>query len=73
MSTFVDRAINPKTKNIQEVWFIDDYYGHHRYAVAFRKDGKDAVFGDRKHNRDKYDFYPMHEVETPKTKAKLDN
>lgn len=73
MSTFVDKAINPKTKQIQEAWFIDDFYGQHQYAVAFRKDGEDAIFSNKMHGRDEYDFYPIYEVETPITKVKFDN
>lgn len=39
MSTFVDKAINPKTEKVQSAIFIDDFYGRHRYGVTFKKDG----------------------------------
>jgi len=44
MSTFVDKAINPKTRQTQEAWFIDDFYGQRQYAVAFRRDGEVTVW-----------------------------
>jgi hypothetical protein len=66
MSTFVDKATNPKTKKIQEAWFIDDFYGQHQYAIAFRKDGEDVVFSADKIKLNKYDVYPIYEVEAIK-------
>lgn len=44
MSSYIHEAINPKTGKKQKAFFIDDYYGSHRYGVGFRKDGKDADF-----------------------------
>ena len=72
MSTYVDKAINPKTLKIQDAWFIDDFYGQHQYGVAFRKDGGDAVFSADKIVRDEYDIYPVFQVDQPNTE-KLDN
>ncbi len=68
MSTYVNKAINPKTMKIQEAWFIDDFYGQHQYGVAFRKDGDNAVFNTNKIERDEYDIYPIFQVEVPKAK-----
>ena len=73
MSTFVDKAINPKTRQTQEAWFIDDFYGHHQYAVAFRRDGEDTVFSTDKISLDEYDVYPLHKVEALKTASNLTN
>lgn len=73
MSTFVDKAINPKTGQAQEAWFIDDFYGQHQYAAAFRRDGEDAVFSIDKINLDEYDVYPLNEAETLKTASNLSN
>jgi hypothetical protein len=41
MSTFVDKAINPKTRQTQEAWFIDDFYGQ-RLTRALDKDSRFA-------------------------------
>ena len=46
MSTYISDAINPKTKNKQVALFLDGYFGHHQYAVAFRKDGNDSEIMD---------------------------
>lgn len=46
MSTYIDQAINPKTGKMQSALFVDDFYGRHQYAVAFRKDGKDSRIED---------------------------
>ena len=67
MSTYVNKAINPKTMKIQEAWFIDDFYGQHQYGVAFRKDCGDAVFSSDKIERDEYDIYPVSQVDLPKS------
>lgn len=72
MSTYVDKAINPRTKKIQEAWFIDDFYGQHEYAVAFRKDGTHAVFDSGKIELTNYDSYPISQIKLPKTSRKLD-
>ena len=66
MSTYVSKAVNPKTNKIQEAWFIDDYFGHHWYGVAFRKDGKDAVFSAEKIVYSDHDIYKIEDVEIPK-------
>lgn len=71
MSTYVDKAINPTTKKIQEAWFIDDFYGQHEYAVAFRKDGTDAVFDSGKIELTNYDTYPMPQIKLPNISQKL--
>ena len=68
MSTFVDKAINPETKKVQSAIFIDDFYGQHRYAVAFRKDGVNTNFDDirDKISLEGYEVYPIEMVKTPK-------
>lgn len=38
MSHYTARAINPRTHEIEEAMFIDDYYGHHKYGVRFFDD-----------------------------------
>lgn len=65
MSTYADKAINPKTMKIQETWFIDDFYGQHQYGVAFGKDGREAVFNADKIEIDEYDIYPVFQVDLP--------
>ncbi len=42
MSNYKGKAINPKTKKIEDAIFLDDYFGGHKYGVQFM-DGKDAV------------------------------
>lgn len=37
MSNFYDNAINPKTGEIEQAFFIDDYFGSHKYGVGFLK------------------------------------
>ena len=68
MSTYVDKAINPKTKKVQSAIFIDDFYGQHRYGVAFRKDGSDTNFDDirAKILLKEYEVYPIEIIKTPK-------
>ena len=66
MSTYVSKAINPRNLKIQEAWFIDDFYGQHQYGVAFRKDGRDAVFNSNEIKRDEYYIYPVFQVDLPK-------
>jgi len=56
MSTFIQKAINPKTGKLQVAIYQDDYYGNHRYGVGFRKDGKDYNFNDCANYED-LDFY----------------
>jgi hypothetical protein len=46
MSTYIDKDINPKTSKLQIRLFIDDYYGSHRYEVAFKNDKTDADLYD---------------------------
>lgn len=43
MSNYFGKAKHPETGEIQEVYFMDDYYGPHRYGVKF-PDGK--IFPD---------------------------
>lgn len=73
MSTFVDKAINPKTRQTQEAWFIDDFYGQHQYAVAFRRDDENTVFSTDKISLDEYNVYPLHKVESFNTALNLTN
>ena len=62
MSTYISDAINPKTKKKQIALFIDDYFGHHQYAVAFRKDGKDSEIMDEV-SKETHEIYRKEEVE----------
>lgn len=36
MSNFLQKAIHPKTGNIEPAQMLDDCFGHHRYGVLFR-------------------------------------
>lgn len=58
MSNYIKLSVNPKTKELREALFIDDYYGKHRYARAFRKDGKDADFDTKLEDCDVYPITP---------------
>jgi hypothetical protein len=73
MSTYVDKAINPKTKKVQSAIFIDDFYGHYRYGVAFRKDGSNTKFNDIRVKilLEEYEVYPIEIVKIPKNEAKI--
>ena len=62
MSTYISDAINPKTKNKQVALFLDDYFGHHQYAVAFRKDGNDSEIMDEV-SKETHEIYRVEEVE----------
>lgn len=39
MSNFQAPAINPATGKEEQAEFLDDYYGHHQYAVRFADGG----------------------------------
>jgi len=39
MSNFIAPAINPATGEEEQAEFLDDYYGHHQYAVRFSDGG----------------------------------
>jgi hypothetical protein len=56
------KAKNPKTGKIQTAYFIDDFYGLHQYAVAFRKDGHDAKINESFASQE-YETYPINEIE----------
>ncbi len=62
MSTYVDRAINPKTGKPQLALFIDDYYGSHQYGVGFKDDGTDASLYDVATKDSGYTVYSLEEV-----------
>jgi len=62
MSTYISDAINPKTKKKQIALFIDDYFGRHQYAVAFRKDGNDSEIMDEV-SKETHEIYRVEEVE----------
>ncbi|MGH7239510.1 MAG: hypothetical protein ACREHG_05530 [Candidatus Saccharimonadales bacterium] len=66
MSTYVDKAINPKTNKNQSAIFIDDFYGRHLYGVAFRKDGTDTAFDDIRERivLEDYEVYPLQQIQT---------
>ena len=62
MSTYADKAINPKTGKLQLALFIDDYYGSHRYGVGFKNDGTDANLYDIQNIDSEYTIYPIEEI-----------
>lgn len=35
MSSYISKAINPRTGKEEDALFLDDYYGKHRYGVRF--------------------------------------
>lgn len=35
MSTYNAKAKNPRTGEVEEAVFMDDYFGRHRYGVQF--------------------------------------
>jgi hypothetical protein len=61
MSSFIREAVNPKTGKKVKAYFIDDYYGKHQYAIAFRRDDTDADITDGLIYLD-YDFYKESEI-----------
>ncbi len=42
MSNYMADAINPRTGEIEQAIFCDDYFGKHRYGVRFPSDGPNA-------------------------------
>ena len=62
MSTYVDKAINPKTNEPQLALFVDDYYGSHRYGVGFKDDGTDASLYDTISKNSGYTMYPEDQI-----------
>jgi hypothetical protein len=66
MSTYISKAINPKTQKVQTALFHDDHYGTHQYGVGFKKDGSDFTeqeFVKPQLPLDELDFYPIYQVE----------
>lgn len=39
MSSFIARAVNPKTKVVEDAEFIDDHFGARIYGVRFKDGG----------------------------------
>ena len=35
MSHYTGHAVNPRTNQVEEACFLDDYFGRHRYGVRF--------------------------------------
>lgn len=35
MSSYTGYAVNPRTNQVEEACFLDDYFGRHRYGVRF--------------------------------------
>jgi len=64
MSTFVDKAINPKTGKPQLALFLDDFFGSHQHGVGFKDDGIDASLYDTANKDSGYTIYPLEEVTT---------
>lgn len=62
MSTYVDKAINPKTSKPQLALFLDDYFGPHRYGVGFKDDGTGASLYDTANEDSGYTIYPLEEI-----------
>jgi hypothetical protein len=62
MSTYVDKAISPKTGKPQLALFIDDHYGSHQYGVGFKDDGTDASLYDIENRDYEYTIYPFEEI-----------
>lgn len=71
MSTYVYRAVNPETGTVQSAIFIDDFYGKHRYAVGFRKDGAPISIHDEIVVSE-YMIYPREHIKTVPDGAKRD-
>lgn len=49
MSTYRDKAVNPRTGNIEWALFIDDHFGRHEYGVRF--DGETHVYREHEVKR----------------------
>ena len=50
MSSFIKQTRHPITGKWQEAIWIDDYFGHRNYGVAFKnEDGKQTIFDARKY------------------------
>lgn len=64
MSTYVDKAVNPKTGKPQSAIFVDDYYGPHQYGVGFKDDGTDASLYDAVSSSSGYTVYRLEEIDT---------
>jgi hypothetical protein len=62
MSTYVDKAINPKTNEPQLALFVDDYFGSHRYGIGFKDDGTDASLYDTIGENSGYTIYPQEQI-----------
>lgn len=39
MSSYQAKAVNPKTGELEDAMFLDDYFGKHKYGVKFRDGG----------------------------------
>jgi hypothetical protein len=66
MSTYIGKAINPKTQKTQTALFHDDHYGVHQYGVGFKKDGTDFTeqeFMEPHLPLNELDFYPMGQID----------
>ena len=63
MSSYIKSAKNPKTNKIIKAFFLDDYFGSHKYAVAFKKDGKDADWERVNSIKKDCDIYSIDKIE----------
>lgn len=66
MSTYVDKATNPKTGKVQSAIFLDNYFGPRWYGIAFKNDGTAAVYEEivsgKKLDLSGYTVYKAEEV-----------
>jgi hypothetical protein len=62
MSSYIKKVKNPKTGKMVKAFFIDDFYGSHRYGIGFRKDGKDAKLDDLNSSLKDCEFYPLEKI-----------
>lgn len=69
MTNFLRRTKHPKTGQMEEAEWIDDYYGRHVYGVRFP--GSDVVYHQWAHEWE-HDDEPI-EIPDPKPEARKDD
>lgn len=55
MSNFIRRTKNPRTGEYEDAYWLDDYFGSHRYGVKFPSDG--IVYRQEDHQWEYQDGY----------------